>query len=133
MGNHGGKRIGAGRKTGTPNHSTSYAREVALEYSEGAFQTLGSIMKNEKAPAASRIAAAKELIERAYGKTASFVTVPAGLPDNASEAFSTISRLVSSGEISTEDADRLSSFVVSRMKAIEIAEIQARLEALEAN
>lgn len=57
-----------GRAKGTPNHATADIKALAQLYGAGAIDTLADIMKNESAPEASRIAAAKELIDRGFGK-----------------------------------------------------------------
>lgn len=61
-----GTRIG-GRQKGTLNKATASVKEMASKFGPEAVATLADIMKNgETEPA--RIAAAKELLDRAYGK-----------------------------------------------------------------
>lgn len=57
-----------GRKAGTPNKVTLAVKEVAGEYTESAINTLAGIMKDSEQPAAARVSAARELLDRAHGK-----------------------------------------------------------------
>lgn len=66
---HGGKRPGAGRPKGRVNKVTADVREAALVYSAEALDTLASIMRSTEEAAAARVAAAKELLDRAHGKS----------------------------------------------------------------
>lgn len=63
-----GERRG-GRQKGTPNKVTADVRALAQEYGPRAIATLASIMENEEQPAPARVSAAKELLDRAYGKS----------------------------------------------------------------
>jgi len=67
-----------GRKKGTPNKATRDIKAMAQEYGEEAVTTLATIMKDESHPPAARVAAAKELIDRGYGKATQPI---AGDPD----------------------------------------------------
>lgn len=60
---------GKGRKPGVPNKATADVRAAAREYSAEALETLAGIMRGGKQPAAARVAAAKELLDRAFGKS----------------------------------------------------------------
>lgn len=62
-----GERRG-GRKPGTPNKVTADVRALAQKYGAKALAVLGKIMESDKQPAAARVSAAKELLDRAYGK-----------------------------------------------------------------
>lgn len=62
-----GERRG-GRKAGTPNKVTADVRALAGKYGEKALKTLATIMGDSKEPAAARVSAAKEILDRAYGK-----------------------------------------------------------------
>lgn len=57
-----------GRQKGTPNKVTADIKALAQVYGEEAVSTLASIMRAADQPAAARVSAAKELIERGYGK-----------------------------------------------------------------
>ena len=67
MANHGGARPGAGRKEGSPNKITGEIREVAQEYGSEAIDQLVKIMRKGKSEQ-TRVAAAKEILDRGYGK-----------------------------------------------------------------
>lgn len=69
-----GERRG-GRKKGTPNKVTADVRELAQKYGPDAVEALASIFKDEKQPAAARVSAAKEILDRAYGKAPQPVAV----------------------------------------------------------
>ncbi|MAL97153.1 MAG: hypothetical protein CL583_01765 [Alteromonadaceae bacterium] len=57
-----------GRKKGTPNKVTADVKEVAQQYGEEAIRSLVTIMRGEEYPPAARVAASKEILDRAYGK-----------------------------------------------------------------
>lgn len=58
-----------GRKAGTPNKATASIKEIAQQYTEQAVNTLVSVMAGgEGIPAAAQVSAAKELLDRGYGK-----------------------------------------------------------------
>jgi len=56
-----------GKPKGTKNKSTAEVKELAQTYGAGALTTLATIMRNSDNDQA-RIAAAKELLDRGYGK-----------------------------------------------------------------
>lgn len=56
-----------GRVKGTPNKSTAEIKELAQTYSTDALKTLATIMLTSENDTA-KIAAAKELLDRGYGK-----------------------------------------------------------------
>lgn len=62
-----GERRG-GRAKGTPNKLTADIKALAQVHGKDAIDTLAKIMKNIAAPEAARISAAKELIDRGYGR-----------------------------------------------------------------
>jgi len=49
---------------------TAEIRSLARGHTEKAINTLASIMNQPKAPAAARVAAAKEILDRGWGKAA---------------------------------------------------------------
>ena len=80
-----GERRG-GRKAGTPNKATADVRSLAQKYGPKALQTLAIIMDSKTAPAAARVSAAKELLDRAYGKSPQpFAVNPASIADAFAE------------------------------------------------
>ncbi|GAB1837391.1 hypothetical protein MyNCGM121_41710 [Achromobacter xylosoxidans] len=74
----GGARPGAGRKPGVPNKVTANIKSLAGVYGQEAVATLAEIMKDPAHPPAARVAAAKELIDRGFGKATQPI---AGDPD----------------------------------------------------
>ena len=63
----GGFRPGSGRKPGVPNKLTADIKALASEYGPEALETLVHIMTEGESEQA-QIAAAKELLDRGYGK-----------------------------------------------------------------
>ncbi len=134
MDNRGGRRQGAGRKPGSPNGSTAAIRALAGEHAESAVTTLVELMGSDETPAAARISAAKELLERGYGKSGSYAAMELDAPLSElspKEAIATISDSAATGAISLEDGQRLVAMIDARIKAVELAEVEARLAALE--
>jgi len=71
----GGKRDGAGRPAGAVNKSTATLKELAREHTEAALGTLVSILAGgEGVPAAAQVAAARELLDRGYGKASTVLS-----------------------------------------------------------
>lgn len=60
-----GERRG-GRSKGVPNKATASLKDIAREYTEEAIIALVSVLRSESG--ASRVAAARELLDRGYGK-----------------------------------------------------------------
>lgn len=79
----GGARPGSGRKKGSPNKVTAEVRTIALQYGEEAIDILANMMVNGQSES-SRIAAAKEILDRAYGKATQYVS---GMGDNGEHIF----------------------------------------------
>ena len=71
-----------GRTKGTPNKLTADIKALAQEYGPEALETLAKLMRATKTPAAARVAAAKELMDRGFGKSTQAVEMsgPAGAP-----------------------------------------------------
>jgi type IV pilus biogenesis protein CpaD/CtpE len=57
-----------GRKTGTPNKTTSEVRAIAKAHAGDAIELIVSLMNNSENDAI-KLQAAKELLDRCYGKT----------------------------------------------------------------
>ena len=70
---------GQGRPRGALNRATKSVRELAGKHSPAAINTLVGIMDDITAPPASRVAAAKELLDRAHGRPSASVSI--SLPD----------------------------------------------------
>ena len=64
---HGGARPGAGRPKGATSKVTQDVRELALIYGPAAMQELARLSL-EAVSEATRVAAAKEVLDRAYGR-----------------------------------------------------------------
>ena len=67
MANKGGKRTGAGRPVGSKSKVTPEIRAMALKHCPAALDTIVYLAANAETEA-TRLAAAKELLDRAYGK-----------------------------------------------------------------
>lgn len=83
-----------GRVAGTPNKATAALREMAREHTEDAVRTLVAIMDHGEAEA-SRIAAARELLDRGYGKASQPLSSD---PDNPLQTSVTVSFIKATGE-----------------------------------
>lgn len=72
---------GSGRKKGTPNKATAEIKELAREHGSRAIAALVRILDNSDSDTA-RIAAAKELLDRGYGKSTAVqeLSGPGGAP-----------------------------------------------------
>lgn len=68
-----GERRG-GRTKGTPNKVTVVLKDAARQHTEAALNTLISVMAGgEGIPAAAQVAAAKEMLDRGYGKASQVI------------------------------------------------------------
>lgn len=70
---------GPGRKKGIPNKATRPIRELAQDYSEEAIEVLVSLMRNTELSAQARLGAARELLDRGFGRPAQGVSVDVDL------------------------------------------------------
>lgn len=69
-----GERRG-GRVKGTPNKVTAALKDMAREHTEAALNTLVSVLAGgEGVPAAAQVAAAKEILDRGYGKASTVLS-----------------------------------------------------------
>lgn len=75
----GGKRENAGRKPGSPNKATADIKAIAQDYGERAITRLVEIMEGKDFPPAAQVSAAKELLDRGYGKAAQHMHLDGGL------------------------------------------------------
>jgi hypothetical protein len=71
----GGKRPGSGRKKGIPNRMTGSLKQYAAQYGTEAIDKLVEVMRNPEAPLNSVVAAARELLDRGFGKPVQTVEV----------------------------------------------------------
>jgi hypothetical protein len=60
---------GKGRPKGAVNKITADVRALAQQYGAKAIKALSEIMDDNLQPGGARVAAAKELLDRAYGKS----------------------------------------------------------------
>ena len=65
-----GKSKSGGRKKGTPNKVTADIKALAQEHGPDAIKKLLGWMNDESIAVATRVAAAKELLDRGYGRPA---------------------------------------------------------------
>jgi hypothetical protein len=66
MASMGGKRPGAGRPKGQPNRVTKEVREMAGEYGPQALEKIVTLLESDDEKTV--LAAAKEVLDRAYGR-----------------------------------------------------------------
>jgi hypothetical protein len=78
-------QAGKGRPKGVKNKVTADVRALAGEYGPKALKTLAELMECKKAPAAARVSAAREILDRAYGKSPQPIAVNSA---NMAEVFS---------------------------------------------
>jgi hypothetical protein len=71
----GGARPNSGRKKGSPNKISSEIRAIAQQHGEKAIAMLAEMMLAGESESA-RIAAAKEILDRAYGKASQLIEGP---------------------------------------------------------
>ncbi len=76
-GKSGGKRSGSGRQKGVPNKATSDIKAAAQKHGPAMIAELVRIATNAESEAA-RVAACKEVLDRAYGKAPQALTVDPG-------------------------------------------------------
>ena len=73
-----GRKTG-GRVKGVPNKATREIKALAQQYTDQALATLVQVMQASESDAA-RVAAARELLDRGYGKSTQAVTGEGGGP-----------------------------------------------------
>lgn len=78
MANTTGKKFG-GRQKGSPNKSTLEIKLIAQEHGARAIELLADLMVNAQAES-TKVAAAKELLDRGYGKSSQAITGEGGAP-----------------------------------------------------
>lgn len=79
MAQHGGKRPGAGRKTGDKNRATAEAKmalsDLAKQIAPEALQVAAKIMRDETQTGPARMTAVNTILDRAYGRAPQAVTL----------------------------------------------------------
>lgn len=73
-----GRKTG-GRKVGSLNKATADVKALAQDYGQRAIDRLVKIMESDEQPAAAQVAAAKELLDRGYGKAVQAMKLDGGL------------------------------------------------------
>jgi hypothetical protein len=74
-----GRKTG-GRTKGTPNIATEDIKSLAKQYGSEAIDVLVWVMRTPALDTKSRVAAAKELLDRGYGKATQIIASPNGGP-----------------------------------------------------
>lgn len=73
-----GQKTG-GRKAGTPNRSTAQIKDLAQKYAPDALAELARLAKGAESEAA-RVAACREILDRAYGRAPQAIVGDPGSP-----------------------------------------------------
>jgi hypothetical protein len=103
--NRGGPRPGSGRPPGAHNKATADIRALAQDHSPRAITELARIMLNSESDTA-RVAAIKEMLDRAYGKSVQAVQSldEHGNPAGAAPTMKVIVQLVGDAPAPREQA-----------------------------
>ena len=133
-GSNPGERRG-GRKPGVPNKATAEIRRLAREHGPGAIQELARLSKEAQSEQA-RISACNALLDRAYGRSQASQPIELDLPDTSTidgvtRSLTAILEATAAGRLTPPEAQSLSSVIETQRKAIETAELAARIERLE--
>jgi hypothetical protein len=97
----GGARPGAGRKKGAPNKATADVKALAGKYADAAMKELGRLATKAESEQA-RVAAIKELLDRAFGKSKQAVEFEGALTGALTVTYVTNSK-APAAEPSAED------------------------------
>ena len=122
---------GQGRPKGIPNKVTRPVRELAANFSEGAIKTLVTIMIDPMAPHASKIAAARELLDRAHGRPSASAEIKSVRGESLAEMGERILAAATSGTLPLDHLQQLMGALQAQAKLVEQSELVARLEAIE--
>lgn len=79
---------GPGRPKGAINKITADVRVLAQQHGKAAIDCLAEIFKDREQPAAARVAASREILDRAYGKS------PQPIEGGTSNLAETLQRLI---------------------------------------
>lgn len=123
---------GQGRPKGIPNKVTRPVRELAANFSEGAIKTLVQIMIDPMAPHASKIAAAKELLDRAHGRPSASAEIKSKRGESLAELGERLLAAGTSGALPLDHLQQLMTALGVQARLVEQSELVARLESLEA-
>lgn len=122
---------GQGRKKGVPNKITRPIRELAANFSEGAIATLVKIAADQQAPHAARVAACRELLDRAHGRPSTCVASPVPTNGTLAEQGEATIRAALDGSLPLEHLNLLMGALANQAKLVEQSEIVERLEAVK--
>jgi len=122
---------GQGRPKGALNKNTRSVRELASTFTEDAVYLLVTTMRDSTAPHAARIAAARELLDRAHGRPSATATVTVRRDATLAEMGDTILHAATDGELPLDHAGQLMQAVGLQARIVEQSEVIERLEALE--
>ena len=125
------KTSGQGRPKGALNKSTRSVRELAANFSEHAVGILVRVMADQTAPHASRIAAARELLDRAHGKPSAAVLIKLPAGASLAEKGEAAIAAAAAGNLPLDHLATLMNALQAQAKLTEVSEIQERLEVLE--
>ena len=126
---HGGRRRGAGRPRGAVGRQDRVLRtssaSVARKHTEAAIATLAMIMKDEGEPAAVRVHAANDVLDRGYGRpptqSIEVLTPPSEIPElpTQREIEAEIKRrgLPTVSELVAQERDRKAAVSAARPRA----------------
>jgi len=122
---------GQGRPKGALNRSTKSVRELAADFSAKAIEVLVNVMNDSMSPHAARIAAARELLDRAHGRPSATTSVTVNPGATLAEIGNTILRAATGGGLPLDHAGQLMQAVGLQARIVEQSEVIQRLEALE--
>jgi hypothetical protein len=78
----GGRRPGAGRKKGVPNKLTFELKEAAAKHGDESLKAILNVLRDAETPPNVVVMAAKELLDRGFGKPAQEIDVNADFKFN---------------------------------------------------
>lgn len=112
------------------NKSTKSVRELAGNFSAGAIGVLVKIAGDTMAPHAARVAACRELLDRAHGRPSATaeIKLPAGSPAEQAQA---VIKAATTGNLSLDHLTALMSALSAQAKLVEQSELTQRMEAIE--
>lgn len=123
---------GQGRPKGALNKNTRSVRELAADFSADAVNVLVSIIRDLTAPHASRVAAARELLDRAHGRPSATATVAVKQGATLAEMGEHILHAATGGGLPLDHAAQLMQAVGLQARIVGQTELLRRLETVEA-
>lgn len=125
------KTSGQGRPKGALNKATKSVRELAATFTPDVISTLVEIAADANAPHAARVAACRELLDRAHGRPSATVEQPIKTADTLAGQGEQVLADMMTGKLPIEQAGQLMAALSAQAKLIEVSDITERLEALE--